>query len=83
MCKNTVSYHEFKEKPGLLQSALPDASTAHHPLEGQLLMEELSRAGEQKTETKEVERERQKGRGNKARQRECEAPGEVLLSIFN
>lgn len=36
-----VSYHELKEEPGLLKSALADAPTAHHPLEGQLLVEEL------------------------------------------
>lgn len=35
------AYHEFKEKPGLLQSTFPHTSTAHHPLKGQLFMEEL------------------------------------------
>lgn len=49
-CKRVVSYHEFKEKPGLLESALPDAAAAHHPLEGQLLVEELSRAAKKETE---------------------------------
>lgn len=45
----SVSYHEFKEKPGLLQSALPHAPTAHHPLQGQLFMEELSMKIERET----------------------------------
>lgn len=36
-----VSYHKFEEKPGLLESAFPHTSTAHHPLKGQLFMEEL------------------------------------------
>lgn len=39
-CKN-VSHHQFKEKPGLLQGAFSNAPTAHHPLEGQLFVEQL------------------------------------------
>lgn len=61
------SYHEFKEKPGLLQSTLTYTSTAHHPLESQLFMEELSQ--KIKTETKKegwTERERE---SSTARQR--------------
>lgn len=37
----SVSYHELKEEPGLLQRTLSNTPTAHHPLEGQLLMKEL------------------------------------------
>lgn len=40
-----VPYHEFKEKPGLLESSLPDAPTAHNPLQGQLLVEKLGKQG--------------------------------------
>lgn len=59
------SYHQFKEKPGLLQSTFPHTSTAHHPLEGQLFMEEL----EQNTEVEEQRKERggQTRRDNKGR----------------
>lgn len=36
------SYHELKEEPSLLQGSLPHAATADHPLQGKLLMKELS-----------------------------------------
>lgn len=41
----TVTYHEFEEKPGLLQGPFPHTSTAHHPLKSQLFMEELGLVG--------------------------------------
>lgn len=34
-------HHQFKEKPGLLQGPFSDAPAAHHPLQGQLFMEQL------------------------------------------
>lgn len=76
-CKN-VSHHQLKEKPGLLQGTFSDASAAHHPLEGQLFMEELNQ-----TITIEIHGQNHGGREGKGRgtkienkSRHCEAPGE-------
>lgn len=54
------SYHELKEEPGLLKGALPDTPAAHHPLERQLLVEELrdgQRGGEERTAARRRKRE--------------------------
>lgn len=77
-----VTYHQLEEKPSLLQGALPDTSTAHHPLKGQLLVEELSvEVVHKKTE---VEMERQAGEekleSNGTRQKTTEEPEKVSVS---
>lgn len=60
---NWSSYHQFEEKPGLLQSTFPHTPTAHHPLEGQLFMEELEQ--DMKVEKQRKERDGRTRRDNK------------------
>ena len=44
------TYHELEEEPGLLQGRLPHSAGAHHPLQGQLLVEQLeTRPGQDRT----------------------------------
>ncbi|TNN21974.1 hypothetical protein EYF80_067914 [Liparis tanakae] len=63
------SYHEFKEEPGLLERPLPDAAAAHHPLEGQFFMEELSAAGRGGRRDEGVEVERRRRQRHRERER--------------
>lgn len=70
-----VSHHQLKEKPGLLEGAFSDASAAHHPLEGQLFMEELKQTHQRETHGQNNGgREGQTKIENKGGH--CEAPGQ-------
>lgn len=72
-------HHQFKEKPGLLQGTFSDAPTAHHPLEGQLFMEQLKQTIKSETRGQNNEGERRtdkdrKIKGDTVRDQENKTP---------